>query len=171
MKRKKIWGVTYILIPTNNSSDYVGSDVLKIVHVPTRSRIEVHLQANFIQTCQNPLLKGRISGWSLLLVDFETTINNNSTNNNNVLVGSYDPSALPVSGKYYLEVVVLMCERYDSNTILDLDIRHVCLYKHEVVAHHEITQQNSIINVVKVDRSQATTTTTATTATTMSSSM
>uniref|UniRef100_A0A7S4ELH4 Uncharacterized protein n=1 Tax=Pseudo-nitzschia australis TaxID=44445 RepID=A0A7S4ELH4_9STRA len=108
-------------IPTNTQSAYASSDVLRILHVPSKFQIEIHLQANTTRRCQDPVFVGRISGWSLAMIEFETrerrgggygygNSNGNDATDIVVVVGKYDPHQMPVTGKYYIEIIVLMCE-------------------------------------------------------------
>eukprot|EP00531_Pseudo-nitzschia_arenysensis_P018013 CAMPEP_0116142534 /NCGR_PEP_ID=MMETSP0329-20121206/14961_1 /TAXON_ID=697910 /ORGANISM="Pseudo-nitzschia arenysensis, Strain B593" /LENGTH=582 /DNA_ID=CAMNT_0003637779 /DNA_START=16 /DNA_END=1764 /DNA_ORIENTATION=- len=94
-------------IPMNQDSTFVQSDVFKIIHIPSETRIEVHLKPN--RRCQDPFLQGRISGWSLSMIQFE------KITQNNVVVGNYDLQHIPISGQYYLEVLVVLCEKYGDD--------------------------------------------------------
>ena len=106
-------------IAINRESSFVDSDISRILHVPKETRIEVHLKAKSIRRCQNPVFKGRLSGWSLSLIDFNFKFNDDQPASD-VIVGTYDLSQMPASGKYYVEIIVLLCEgygksRYNSN--------------------------------------------------------
>lgn len=90
-------------IPINRNSTYVRSDISKIVHIPSETRIEIHL--NSARKCQNPLFQGRISGLSLSMIEFRNV-------SNNVVVGDYDLFHIPKSGQYYVEILVVLCEKY-----------------------------------------------------------
>jgi len=169
-------GIGTVPIPANDRSRFVASDVRSIAHVPVESRIEVRLRSD--RTCQDPYVLGRISGWSLSLVKFrlsEDHDDDDDYDDDDVLVGVYDRSALPVSGRYHLELIVLLCERYDHHhhyrphddetstttsmtkaaenrtttgwiNITDV----VCLYDHggEEEAHFRITDRDAFIDVL-----------------------
>ena len=137
-----------IEIPTNNASKFVASDVARVVHVPSKSRIEVHLNDYDVRECKNPMVLGRISGWSIssFVMGF-----GNDDNNRSILIGTYDRSTMPVAGTYYLELIVMLCERYDDDedSVKSVDLRQLCLYDHGTGTeyHHMITQFGSSIDV------------------------
>ena len=149
-------------IPSNKNSSYVRSDISKIVHVPTESRIEIHLKTASDRRCQNPVFKGRISGWSLSVIDFDTptaatntTMTHGGEGDNDlddgdhdhndttirVIVGTYHLSQMPTSGTYYVEILVLFCERYndDERFLFDLDLSTVCLENTQEANNFRIT--------------------------------
>ena len=111
-------------IPLNLESAYVDSDIVKIVHLPAEARIHIHLEPKTKRRCQNPVFKGRISGWSLSMIDFENTL---SQSENDLVVGTYDPFHMPLPGKYYIEIIVLLCERYKEGFRTSLNLKNVCL--------------------------------------------
>jgi len=138
---------SFIEIPIHNASNYVASDISRILHLPADSRIEVHLKAKSVRRCHNPLFVGRLSGWSLSIIDFESLEESNN-GNNDIVVGTYDLSMMPVSGTYFLEIIVMLCERYDSNkNILDTNLRTVWLEDHTEESH-QITQNHTSIDIV-----------------------
>ena len=99
-----------IILPMNGNSSYARLDIVNITHVPSKTRIEVHLNKSSNRRCQNPFLKGRLSGWSLSSIDFEFEDNPPDL----LVVGVYDQSSMPVSGTYYLEIIIFLCERYSD---------------------------------------------------------
>jgi len=119
-------------IPVHKESSYAASDVSKIIHVPAESSIEVHLQPKSTRRCQNPVLRGRISGWSLSMIEFETK------NNNDVVVGTYDLSQMPMSGKYYVEIIVLLCEGYGEG-FMETNLQTKCM-ESTIKSNHRITE-------------------------------
>ena len=136
-------------IPVHNASIYVQSDISKIVHKPADSRIEILLQPKSTRRCQNPVFKGRISGWSLSTIDFKTS--HNKHDDSNVVVGTYDRSQMPMSGKYFVEIIVVLCENYgiDFRTV---NLKNQCL-EDTKMGNHRITEGNGFasIDVVVVD--------------------
>jgi len=141
-------------IPANEDSNFVAANVVKIVHVPSRRRIEVHLRgydgANHnddnARECKDPLLWGRLSNWALVsLGDFEK-------HDRNLLVATYDAWEFPYSGAYYLEIIALVCdkrtdqgERFANRS---LDLTQQCLYEHGLgEAHHRLTHDMAFIDV------------------------
>ena len=93
--------------------------------MPKETRIEVHLKAKSIRRCQNPVFKGRLSGWSLSLIDFNFKFNDDQPASD-VIVGTYDLSQMPASGKYYVEIIVLLCEGYGQGSRA-INLKSVCL--------------------------------------------
>ena len=134
---------TMILPVNGNYSSYVNSDITNITHVPSKTRIEVHLHKSSSRRCQNPFLRGRLSGWSLSSIDFEF-----EDNYTDVLVGVYDLSSVPVSGTYYLEIIILLCERYSEEYVRDTtkNLANVCL-ETPVGGAHRITQTNASVQI------------------------
>jgi hypothetical protein len=140
-------------IPMHKSSSYVKSDVSKIVHVPAESRIEVHLKDKSIRRCQNPVFKGRISGWSLSMIDFDYKSNDHERAAD-VVVGTYDLSQIPMSGRYYVEILVLLCEGYGED-FRGVNLMGVCI-ENVKDANQRITEENGIASIdidIGVDRS------------------
>lgn len=127
-------------IPVHNASNYVQSDVSKIIHVPAQSRIEIHLNPKSTRSCQNPVFWGRISGWSLSMIRFETNANDNDNDDTDVVVGTYDVSQMPVSGTYFVEIIVLLCEGYGKD-FLNAHLKDYCLVNASM-ANHRITAGN-----------------------------
>ena len=135
-----------VILPVNgnrNYSSYVNSDITNIIHVPSKTRIEVHLHKSSSRRCQNPYLRGRLSGWSLSSIDFEF-----EDNYTDVLVGVYDLSSLPISGTYYLEIIILLCERYSEEYVRNTtkNVAKVCL-ENPVGGANRITQANASVQV------------------------
>jgi len=132
----------------NNVSSYALSDVSKILHVPSKSCIEVHLRPN--RSCRNPVFKGRISGWSLSMIDFDIfdlkqKLSNNSTTD--VVVGTYNLAYMPVSGTYFVEIIHLLCEQYNED-IFRTNLRTVCLeVSNTVIDDHRITCDTASIDI------------------------
>ena len=127
------------LIPLNTNSSYVLSDIVRILHKPKEQfQIEVHLKDDSnVRQCKNPIFIGRISGWSLSMIEFDydyqkekyrsdnaDNINNNTNKSRNIIVGKYDQSKFPKSGTYYIEILILLCE--EPNYWSD-DLYKVCL--------------------------------------------
>ena len=135
-----------VILPVNgdrNYSSYVNSDITNIIHVPSKTRIEVHLHKSSRRRCQNPYLRGRLSGWSLSSIDFEF-----EENYTDVLVGVYDLSSLPISGTYYLEIIILLCERYSEEYVRNTtkNLVNVCL-ENPVGGANRITQANASVQI------------------------
>ena len=133
-----------IILPMNGNSSYVHSDITNITHVPSKTRIEVHLHKSSNRRCQNPFFRGRLSGLSLSSINFEF-----EDNSAHVLVGVYDRSSLPVSGTYYLEIIILLCERYSEEYVLNnttKNLANVCL-ESPVGGTHRITQSNASVQI------------------------
>jgi len=133
-----------VILPMNGNSSYAHSDIANITHVPSKTRIEVHLNKSSNRRCQNPFLKGRLSGWSLSSIDFE--FEDNSTDV--LMVGVYDQSSMPVSGTYYLEIIIFLCERYSEEDVRNTtkNLANICL-ESPVGGAHRITQTNASVHI------------------------
>lgn len=107
-------------IALNQDYSYVTSDILQILHIPAKSRIEIHLQPRIGRRCHSPVFKGRISGWSLSMINFEDVIDD-------VVVGTYDLFQMPKSGNYHVEILLLLCEKYEEGSQSSLNLMTVCL--------------------------------------------
>lgn len=120
-------------IPLNRNSSFVQLDVSKIIHIPSKSRIEVHLKPT--RRCKNPLLKGRISGWSLSMIEFENITDDK-------VVGHYDLYYMPLSGNYYIEILTVLCEKYGDG-YRSMNLREPCL---EIAKDdsHQLTAGNGV---------------------------
>jgi len=141
-------------IAIHEESSYVASDISKIIHVPTESRIEVHLKSNSTRRCQNPVFKGRISGWSLSMIEFDSKFNSRS-HESDVIVGTYNLSQMPLSGKYYVEIIVLLCEGFGKG-FRGVNLRNVCLEDMED-DNHRITAGNGTASIdIVVDQTVST---------------
>ncbi|GFH62050.1 hypothetical protein CTEN210_18526 [Chaetoceros tenuissimus] len=105
-------------IASNHYYSYVTSDILQILHIPIKSRIEIHLKPQ--RSCHSPVFKGRISGWSLSMINFEDVIDD-------VVVGTYDLFHMPKSGNYHVEILLLLCEKYEEGFQSSLNLMTVCL--------------------------------------------
>ncbi len=118
-------------IAINRDSTYALSDISNIIHVPSETRIEIHLNAT--RRCQNPVFKGRISGWSLSMIEFDNV-------SDDVVVGKYDLFHMPRSGKYYVEILIVLCEGY-GDAYQFLDLRKVSIEVNQD-GRHQITAGN-----------------------------
>jgi len=118
-------------IAINQDSNYALSDIANIIHVPSETRIEIHLNAT--RRCQNPVFKGRISGWSLSMIEFDNV-------SDDVVVGKYDLFHMLRSGKYYVEILLVLCEGY-GDAYQFLDVRKVIIEVNED-GRHQITAGN-----------------------------
>ena len=120
-------------IPMNTHSSFVESEVSRIIHSPSESRIEVHLKPT--RRCKNPLLKGRISGWSLSMIEFDNITDDK-------VIGHYDLYHIPVSGTYHVEILVVSCEKYEGD-YRSMNLREPCL-EIKTDASHQLTAGNGI---------------------------
>mmetsp|Transcript_23508 Transcript_23508/g.36292 ORF Transcript_23508/g.36292 Transcript_23508/m.36292 type:complete len:382 (+) Transcript_23508:131-1276(+) len=105
-------------IALNQDYSYVTSDITQILHIPAKTRIEIHLQPQ--RSCHNPVFKGRISGWSLSMINFGNVVDD-------VIVGTYDLFHMPKSGNYHVEILLLLCEKYKEGFQSSLNLMTVCL--------------------------------------------
>ena len=104
-------------IPMNMHSSFVESEVSRIIHSPSESRIEVHLKP--MRRCKNPLLKGRISGWSLSMIEFDNITDDK-------VIGHYDLYHTPVSGTYHVEILVVSCLSQRLRSLLKWLVSNIC---------------------------------------------
>lgn len=124
-----------------NANSTLADSIEQILHYPNNSTFEIHLKA--LRRCETPLLKGRISGPSLSMIKWMNQIETDAGSiNANVLVGSYDQDLLPISGKYFVEIIGVAC----SDLKFESKIRQVasCVENPE---HHRITSDDASINV------------------------
>jgi len=71
------------------------------------------------------------------MIDFDDAFLVN--NNNTVVHGTYDVSQMPISGKYHVEIIVLLCERnHERITGLNLPLKNQCLIN-TAMGNHRIT--------------------------------
>ena len=118
-------------IPLNVNSSFVHSDVSQIIHIPSKNTIQVHFKPE--RKCQNPLLQGRISGWSLSMIEFGDL-------NGEIVEGQYDLSQIPLSGQYYVEILVVLCKKYgDDYRSIHLKDEAYCLEISEEDDSHQLT--------------------------------
>jgi hypothetical protein len=124
-----------------NANSTLADSIEQILHYPNNSTFEIHLKA--LRRCERPLLKGRISGPSLSMIKWMNQIETDTGSiNANVLVGSYDQDLLPISGKYFVEIIGVAC----SDLKFESKITQVapCVENPE---HHRITSDDASINV------------------------
>ena len=159
------------LLPINMNST-ISSEIKHIVHDPNESKIEVHLLNDINlsegkgkeRRCKFPIFKGRISGVSLSMIQWEkgressttltsnntieasslSTMANSSSTTSNIIVGKYNRSLMPFSGRYYVEILILICMETPNQFEDDGD--GACL---EDTENNRITSNGAYINVVK----------------------
>ena len=119
----------------------IANDIVCIQHHRKESKIVVRLHRE--RRCEEPYLKGRLSGPVLTMVEWETT--NWQTNEELqeiYLVGKYDiPPQYSSEAKYFIEIIVVMCTpiRYDT------DFESICI---EDPLHHRLTVRNASIETM-----------------------
>lgn len=124
-----------------NANSTLADSIEQILHYPNNSTFEIHLKA--LRRCETPLLKGRISGPSLSIIKWMNQIETDTGSiNANVLVGSYDQDLLPISGKYFVEIIGVACSdlKFESKITQEAS----CVENPE---HHRITSDDASINV------------------------
>ena len=145
-----------LLLPINANST-ISSDIQQIIHDSKESEIEIHLMNLKERRCKFPIFKGRISGLSLSLIKWEVnSINMNTdtestttnSSNNIIIIGKYDKALLPFSGRYYIEILILLCKKTAK---FEDDIHEECL---EDTENNRITSNGAYIDVVKEDEDE-----------------
>ncbi len=176
---------TIIEMSSNNST--LQSDIVHITHDPNEASITVHLkklsnnistfterkfksesesQSETVRKCLNPIIRGRLSGPALSMIqwtphyanntlvdadadaDANTFTNTNTNTNTNTItdtlvvekiVGRYN---VPSSGRYYVEVIGIMCNHRFH--IKGDDFRESCLVQ---PSHHRLTADGAYIDI------------------------
>jgi len=134
-------------IGINSNSMYALSDIAKILHIPSKSRIEVHLQPN--RTCYHPVFIGRISGLSLSMIKFDN-FDLTSSNTSTYVIGTYNLAHMPVSGKYFVEIIHLLCSEHYNKGYFRSNVRNVCLQarvSNTSIDDHRITHDRGSIDI------------------------
>lgn len=118
-----------------NTNSTMALDIEQILHHPNESKIEIILRTP--RKCKSPVVRGRISGPSLSIIEWSKR---NAAAYTNILVGRYNRALFPRSGKYYVEIIGLLC-----NELKDEDnFTTTCL---ENPLSHRITSDDASINV------------------------
>jgi hypothetical protein len=112
----------------------LGRDVTAIRHWRDAATVVVHFHPN--SSCHNPVLRGRLSGPSLVSIEWSRTVSNNRTTE---LTGRYH---IPTSGLHYIEIIALLCEEWTYDT----DFKDICL---EDPRHHRLTALNASITALR----------------------
>jgi hypothetical protein len=119
----------------------LGNDVAEIIHYRRNATVVVTMHQN--ASCRHPVLRGRLSGPALAILEWERhTVQNRPTQ----LMGRYDHHILPTpatTGRmlcYYVEIIALLCEEWDYDT----NFQPVCLEDPE---RHRVTARNASIMV------------------------
>eukprot|EP00957_Ditylum_brightwellii_P185735 14140699-Ditylum_brightwellii.AAC.1 len=106
-----------------NPNSTIADDIINIVHEPQKSKIKIHLRLDEKRRCKQPQLLGRLSGPFISKISWEKQLQQESIDGREmeVLTGFYK---IPQTGRYFLEIFVLMCEElpfetYNGNTCLE----------------------------------------------------
>ncbi len=126
-----------------NQNSTMALDIKNILHVPDKSMIVIYLKKE--RNCTHPQLIGRLSGLALAKIVWhhknhqeDTQMNGDrNASQSDVLVGHY---SVPLSGQYFLEIILIMCEEIEFNT----DFSNICLAD---PSQHRITQNGVFIDV------------------------
>jgi hypothetical protein len=115
----------------------LGKDVAEIIHYRRNATVLVTMHPNV--SCRHPVLRGRLSGPALIILEWERhTVNNRTTR----LSGRYDHHLLPTGMLCYdVEIIALLCEEWDYDT----NFQPVCLENPE---RHRVTAWNASIMVL-----------------------
>jgi hypothetical protein len=116
-----------------DESSTMAQDIVRIWHDASMSSVKLELKQN--ANCSNPYLRGRLSGPSLSILEWEKPT---QTNNGTTLVtGRYHSM---INGTHFLEIIVLFCNDFEFNT----DFTKICL---EDTRRHRLTALNSTIDI------------------------
>jgi hypothetical protein len=114
-----------------NPSSTIAADVLGIWHDPQQASIIV--TTNITGRCPDPVLRGRLSGPALTIIEWERK-------DRTTLVGKYH---VPKLGTYFVEIIVLLCHEWKEET----DFRAICL---EEPSQHRVSQFNASITATRL---------------------
>lgn len=121
----------------------ITNDIISITHFQSESKVIMQLKNE--RFCKQPQLIGRLSGPVLTKIDwednFEAAMNGTETTDNSgilTMIGHYD---LPVSGRYFIEIIVTTCTYLSMET----DFRQICLVD---PTQHRLTLDGETIDVV-----------------------
>ncbi len=127
--------MTLVELSSNNST--LQSEIINITHIQSKSMIVINFikddnTTTTIRKCNQPVVRGRLSGSSLSIIEkWEISQDHDK------LVGRYH---VPFSGKHYIEIIGIMCNDID----FDEDFIQLCLIDPEF---HRITADGAFINV------------------------
>jgi hypothetical protein len=115
----------------------LGKDVAEIIHYRRNATVVVTMHHN--ASCRHPVLRGRLSGPALTILEWERhTVQNRTTR----LMGRYDHHLLPTGMLLcYVEIIALLCEEWDYDT----NFQPICLEDPE---RHRVTVRNASITVL-----------------------
>lgn len=134
-------------VPINTNST-IADDLVTIVHHPRTSKIAVRFRSD--SRCTHIHLMGRLSGPFLSKISwdaFEPPTNHTASKRTRVVTGRY---RVPRGGRYFLEIILLMCNPVAQGTCLEDPERH------------RLTAEGAAILIdVEEDRTTADTTTNA----------
>ena len=124
----------------------MANDIVSIQHDAAQSQILINLRSN--ATCHNPFVVGRLSGPSLIMVDWHYP-----QKNSNVLVGTYQAAVI---GTYHIELLEIMCHNFlfKQNQMLnmDYDFSKECVQN---IMQHRLTSDDAIIKVPETSLNQS----------------
>jgi len=123
----------------------ITNDIISITHFQSESKVIMQFKNE--RFCKQPQLLGRLSGPVLTKIDwednFEAVMNATETAENSgilTMIGHYD---LPVSGRYFIEIIVTTC----TYLTMETDFRRICLVD---PMQHRLTLDGETIDVVVV---------------------
>ncbi|GFH50019.1 hypothetical protein CTEN210_06498 [Chaetoceros tenuissimus] len=115
------------------------NDILKIVHLPHKQKINIHLKAN--RKCFKPVLRGRLSGPSLHMLEW--TYDYSTNKDQDIINGAYQN--VQIGKKYFVEIIALFCNEFT----FDLNFTSICL---EDPGNNRITMDDAHINTIQSSR-------------------
>ena len=112
-----------------NPTCTIAQDLASIEHVPEESLIVVTTKPG--GKCKTPYLRGRLSGPALVLLDWSFKENR--------ILGHYH---VPLSGLYFVEIIVIMCQDFSMNR--GYDFEQICV---EDPLRHRLAKSNAKVAI------------------------
>ncbi len=157
--------------PTSKNATKLLLDIMNITHIPQNQTIIIYFKdpgitsssSSYQRQCYNPIVRGRLSGSSLSIIDFQEykkpykkemiipTIDDRIDNENEgerithyteALIGMYD---VPLAGMYYIEIIGILCNH--NFDVPDHNFKNTCLIN---PLDHRLTAMNASINVTNI---------------------
>jgi len=136
-------------IQASNSNSTLLSEIVSITYDTSKSQpiitINFDTSSPEYRKCRRPIVRGRLSGPALTMIDWEDhymSVPNNNTSTANItdkLIGRV--VNVPFPGKYFIEIVGILCNKFDFNN----DFKETCV---ENPISHRLTANDAFINII-----------------------
>jgi len=133
-------------IQRSDSDSTLASEIISITYETSQSQsiitINFDTSSPEARKCQRPVVRGRLSGPALTMIDWEDhyiSIPNTTTTSDIIdkLIGKFN---VPGPGRYFIEIIGMLCNRFDLND----DFKDICV---ENPINHRLTANDSTINI------------------------